>query len=173
MRASALALQDGRSVLAFDRTWRCLGTVRVGAGGAAVDSVEQRFVWNADNQRPRLLYRMDGTDHTYGVGTWRSWNDDSANQAQVVLGEKSPLAVNLYGDQSCAAAGYPIRVAIGVNTVGATVTLGSSGGDNFKGSVQYCNLLEAGVHTFHLCEYANPTAACTYFSAILSGQHWC
>lgn len=172
-RASALAVQDGRNVLAFDRTWRYLGTVRVGSGGQALDTEQQRFVWNADNQRPRLLYCADGTDHTYGTTTWRYWNDDSDNQAQVVLGEKSAVAVNLYGDQSCAAAGYPIRIAIGVNTVGATVTLGSSGGDNFKGSVQYCNLLDAGLHSFNLCEYGNPSATCTYFSAILSGQHWC
>ena len=173
VRASALAIQDGRNVLAFDHTWRYLGTARVGAGGTAVDSAVQRFVWNADNQRPRLVYRADDTEHTYGTSTWRYWNNDSDNQIQMVIGEKSPIALSLYGDQSCATAGYPIRVAIGVDAVGETVTLGSSSGNNFKGSVMYCNLLNAGLHSFNICEYGNPSAVCNYYNAVLSGQHWC
>ncbi|MEE4194485.1 MAG: hypothetical protein V2J07_04730 [Anaerolineae bacterium] len=172
-RSSALALQDGQHVLAFDHTWRYLGTVRVGAGGTAVDSAEQRFVWNADNQRPRLVYRVDDTEHTYGTSTWRAWNNDSDNRLQIVIGEKSPIALNLYGDQHCAAAGYPIRAAIGVDAAAGTIVLESTSGENLKASVTYCNLLEAGSHTFNLCEYGNPTATCTYYSAVLSGQHWC
>lgn len=173
LRAASLSLQDGRWVLGSDASLRYLGSVRVGAGGVAVDSKTQRLVWNADNRRAKLIYRMDSTTHTYGSATWRMWNDDSDNYAQLLLGENNPLTLQLFGDQSGSVAGDAIRVGIGVNSIGGSVILGSSSGDNFKGSVVYCNVLAAGVHQFNVCEYGNASSTCTYFRATLSGEFWC
>lgn len=173
VRAAPLAALDGRWVLASDPLQLYLGSVRVGASGMAVDAEKNRFVWNAFNACPRLFYQVDSTTHTYAAAAWRSWNDDSNNFVNLLLGIKSPLQVSLFGDQSGSVAGDPARVGIGVDSIGGNVVLGSSSGVNFKGTVQYNNLAGPGLVKLNICEYSHPTSTGTYNKAILSGVVWC
>ena len=93
-RATALTYQDGREVLTGALDWNYVATVYADASSQFNDSVLIRGVWNRYNQEKKLLYKYDGSSHIYGTGTWRAWNDDSANTVYFVSGLSR--LVNMY-----------------------------------------------------------------------------
>ena len=85
-RATALAIQDGREVLTGALDWNYIGTVHLDAAGTFNDSELLRFIWNRYNQVPKICRVYDATEHAWETGTWRYYNNDSANKIQFVLG---------------------------------------------------------------------------------------
>ena len=85
-RATALTTQDGINVLTGTLTSRYMGTIRATAATTTEDTLIQRYVWNAYNQVPRKLYKIDSTSHTYNSATARQWNATAADKVEFVLG---------------------------------------------------------------------------------------
>ena len=44
------------------------------------------FIWNNSNRLPKIGRVYDATEHAWETGTWRYYNNDSANKIQFVLG---------------------------------------------------------------------------------------
>jgi hypothetical protein len=87
-RATAVVRQDGVWVKNGAPERRYLGTIRLYGVATTIDSMDQRFVWNVDNQVPRMVFKQgDAASWTYaGAGAWRMANASAANRVEVVLG---------------------------------------------------------------------------------------
>jgi hypothetical protein len=99
-RADAIALQDGVSVKSGTTTRRLVGTIRTTATTTTEDSKEKRFVWNADNQVARNLYKDDGSGsstHGYSSGSWREWNGGTGGPFRFHFVAGRVIAVAYYG----------------------------------------------------------------------------
>jgi hypothetical protein len=118
-RATALVLQDGVYVQSGATNKLYLGTVRqTVAGGVTEDSDLNRFVWNYYNPKPRRLKANSSSSHTYGTGSWRYWNNSSANQVNYVQGiYDEPIFASVLGavTPDATAEAY-LGIAINANT---------------------------------------------------------
>jgi len=99
--ATSLILQDGIYVKSGATTKRYLGTFYTTTATTTEDSKLRRFVWNAQNRASRKLYRPESTTNwSYTSPTWRSANNNSAKQVQVVVGlaiDRLSIMVNAFG----------------------------------------------------------------------------
>lgn len=173
-RASAITRVDGIDVLSGESSKRYLGSARVHSDSLCYDTEQFRFLWNNDNQHQKTLYISDGSTHTYGVSTWRYWNDDSDNLVAFFSGKDTALMLNHYGDQNCATAGAVIRTGIDMDASSSPdVVLGNSGGGNFKGSVSLVDIVTKGYHYASMLEYGNATYTCNFYTGKLQGLWDC
>jgi hypothetical protein len=86
-RADSVVRKDGVFVKSSDPTRRLVGTVRTDANGHFVDTVLQRWVWNANNRIERPLFRTDtATSWLYSGSAWRAANNNTANVISYVDG---------------------------------------------------------------------------------------
>ncbi len=87
VRASALALQNGRQIKSGDASRLYVGTCRTAGLGVTEDSAEKRWLWNAFNQVPRYLFKgEDAAAYAYTGATWRAANNDSGNRLDILCG---------------------------------------------------------------------------------------
>lgn len=86
-RADALALQNGMYVKSGATTRLHIGTIRASGANVIADSKANRYLWNRFNKVTRALVRIQATNHTYTVATYRYWNNDTANKFEFVIGE--------------------------------------------------------------------------------------
>lgn len=68
-----------------------LGTVRTVSTSGVSDTVVRRYVWNNYNRAPRSLFIYNASAHSYGVGSWRYWNNSlDATKLEFVIGISEP-----------------------------------------------------------------------------------
>jgi hypothetical protein len=165
-RATALALQDGVHCKSGSLERRYLGTLRTSSSGTASDSDVQRFVWNAYQRLPRRLKRLEGTNSwTYTTNAWRSWNNDSANQVEVVVGlSEEPLYLQALLSHYSDPAQYAY-CGIGLDATDANSADVSAGGGGIAGRFTLQSLfnqyLSPGYHALNLIEYGD--TGCTFY----------
>lgn len=64
-----------------------LGSFKATANGTATDTRRQRLLYNAYNQAPRSLYRVEGAGAwDWSVSTYRQMNANALNQVEVLFG---------------------------------------------------------------------------------------
>jgi hypothetical protein len=124
-RATAVVQQDGVWVKNGAPERRYLGTIRLYGVATTIDSLDQRFVWNAENRVPRMVFKQaDAVSWTYlGGGVWRMANASAANRAEVVVGLDDAWVDIDLSTQSQLANGTQINLGIGLdNAVDAPYT---------------------------------------------------
>jgi len=95
VRASALAVQNGRQVKSGDASRLYVGTCRTSGSGVTEDSAEKRWLWNVFNQVPRFLFKgEDAVAYAYKDAVWRAANNDSGNRLDILSG--LPAALHLW-----------------------------------------------------------------------------
>jgi len=171
-RATALTRQDGVYVKSGATTRRYLGSFRTtGASGQTEDSKANRFLYNYYNKVIRWGYREDFTGHGYTTGTYRPWNNDTANRVSFVQGlYENDIAINagfqLYGN-----AGSDINVGIGADsTVAATLRAENKSGTSMYIWVAGVNGRLEGYHFYQAIEYGG--AGGTFNELRIHAQYW-
>ena len=93
-RASSISQLNGIWVKDSDKR-RYLGVIRTTAtAGQCEDSMQNRLVWNIQNQARRsILYSPGGSSYTYTTAAWRAVNNNSSNRLNVVTGLGQPVQV--------------------------------------------------------------------------------
>jgi hypothetical protein len=95
VRATAIALQDGRYCKSGDKTRLYLGTIRTTSttttedtgGGTTTQVGAKRFVWNFHNRVRRPMRVHDTTSSwSYTTNTWRQANAAAGNKCEYVNG---------------------------------------------------------------------------------------
>jgi hypothetical protein len=168
-RLTALALTDGVYLKTGALTRRYLGTFRATSTTTTADSLNNRLVWNANNQVERAV-KMDTFTyygyggHTYTTAAWRAWNNDSGLIIGYVVGLDRGISVGFGsaggGTTSQAAAwdgGTP-----GYDTVDVNARAGRT--YSTRGSV-------LGYHFVRMMQYG--TSGTTYIQGLLEGTFWC
>ena len=174
IRASALELQDGRTVLSSDKSCLYLGTCRVNASGVVSDTETERFVWNAFNQRIKLLTKSDTTDHTYQALTWRSWNNDTGNKVSFVTGEQCVFCCQLHNAMKGSTAGKLAAAGIGANTTTTAVKdLACYLNQHFHASLGYCGLAQLGLNEYSMLQKSENSYSVSYYNAALMAAWLC
>lgn len=157
-RATALTTQDGVYVKSGATTRRYLGTIRItGTTGQTEDSLTKRFVWNYHHPQIRVLRKIPSGAWTYTTGSWRYWNNDSANRVEIVQGvQAQPINLLLI------VRGIKSNNAIGENSSTALAT-GCQQGTNNATTV---TTNPSGLFTF-------PRLGYSYYAMIEYGQAGC
>jgi hypothetical protein len=117
-RATALVLQDGVLVRSGATTRRYLGTIRTVAAGQCEDSKSKRYVWNYCNRILRSMEYVQGSNHTYGGTTWRSWNGDPLGHLQFIVGiPEDSVSASCSAGAGSGVNGVYVYLGIGVNAL--------------------------------------------------------
>ncbi|NJO79163.1 MAG: hypothetical protein HC827_12010 [Cyanobacteria bacterium RM1_2_2] len=97
-----------------------LGSIRfVGSNGAAtmMDTVTQRFVFNAHNRVKKRVLRYEPTfNWTYTGTPWRQWNNSSLNRIEIVDGIGSELLDLTFTARAICPANVYAQYGLGVDT---------------------------------------------------------
>lgn len=168
VRSTALVLIDGVYLKSGALTRRYLGTIRV-SGGTCFDSNEKRYVWNLNNKTERIVYKNTFdtyayTGHTYTAGAWRSWNNDTNQKVEFVVGINSGISVGF----GSAGGGFTSQ---GAAWDGATPGYDSVDVNARAGRTYSTRSNVLGFHYITMMEYGS--SGTTYIHAILEGTFWC
>jgi len=169
-RATALVLTDGVYLKTGALTRRYLGTFRTTSTTTTADSVNNRLVWNVNNQVERVVVQNTYntyayTGHTYTTAAWRAWNNDANMKIGYVVGLDRGISVGF----GCASSGSATSQAAawdGATPGYDTLDLASRAGRTYstRGSV-------LGYHYVQMWEYGQ--ASSNYIQGILEGTFWC
>jgi hypothetical protein len=174
-RATAVVRQDGIWVKNGAPERRYLGTIRLYGVATTIDSLDQRFVWNGDNQVPRMVFKQgDAASWTYaGAGAWRMANASAANRVEVVLGLDDAWAdiglstlVNVNGCQANMGLGLDNAVDA-PNIASASAIVGqayTAAASNMRVQVQARTWARPGIgyHYYQWMEMSNAGSITTY-----------
>ena len=169
-RATALLLTDGVYLKTGALTRRYLGTFRTTSTTTTADSVNNRLVWNANNQVERVVVQNTYntyayTGHTYTTASWRAWNNDANQKIGYVVGLDRGISVAFgcatSGTLSSQGAGWDGSVP-GYDSVDVTGRAGRT--YSTRTSV-------LGFHYITMYEYG--LSGATYVQGILEGTFWC
>jgi hypothetical protein len=166
-RSAALALTDGRYVLASNKAYLYLGTIYTVTTTTTEDSQQKRFVYNHYNQRPRFLTCSSTTGHSYNGG-WRMWNNDPSQFVAFVLGFEQASQASVAGEIAATGANIQGPMGIGqdsaapstvfnyVYSTGALVNLGMTNAQvlNFGIGYHYLNSMERGIGVTNFTDQA-------------------
>lgn len=169
-RATALVLTDGVYLKTGALTRRYLGTFRTTSTTTTADSVNNRLVWNVNNQVERVVVQNTYntyayTGHSYTTAAWRSWNNDANQKIGYVVGLDRGISVGF----GCASGGSATSQAAAWDggTPGYdTVDLISRAGRTYSTRTSVL-----GYHYITMMEYGQ--ASSTYIQGILEGTFWC
>ena len=168
-RATSLTLTDGVYLRTGSLTRRYLGTFRTTSTTTTADSLNNRLVWNANNQVERAV-KMDTytyygyTGHTYTAGAWRAWNNDSGLIIGYVVGLDRGISVGF----GCAGSGYTSQAAA---WDGGTPGYDSVDVTGRAGRTYSTRTSVLGYHFVRMMEYGSSGA--TYIQGLLEGTFWC
>jgi hypothetical protein len=168
-RATALVLTDGVYLKTGALTRRYLGTFRTTSTTTTADSLNNRLVWNVNNQVERAV-KMDTytyyayTGHTYTTAAWRAWRADTGLIIGYVVGLDRGISVGF----GCASSGAITSQAAAWDggTPGYdSVDVVSRAGRTYstRGSV-------LGYHYITMMQYGTSS---TYIQGLLEGTFWC
>ena len=167
-RADAIQYVNGVPLKSGTLTRRFVGTIRTMSPTTVEDSQNRRFVWNFDNQVQRPLYKTTGTglSHTYTTAAWRSWNNDTSQRVEVVLGLDRGVTV-----------GFGCASSVALTSQGAQWD-GTGGGVGYdsvditgRAGRYYCSRGTFIGH--HFCQMVEYGSTGTYLEARLEGTLWC
>src|SRR5574341_1024316 len=174
IRATQLAVQDGVYVKSGAPTYRYLGTIRTTAVGQSEDSRAKRFVWNYYNRVQRLLYRNDPTPSWGLTGTWRSMNNDPANQVEFVVGFSTEPVSFTHHSTAYSSSGVQAYTGIGLDW-----TSGQPGIQSWCAYGIYCTLIVhyydypgIGYHYLRLLDYGSTSVLYGGAYQRASGSIW-
>lgn len=184
-RATALAYQNGILVKTGATTRRYLGTIYtdaaskfndVASGGYALTYPAQRCVWNYYHRRLRPVYVVDANSHSYNVNAARSYDNDTNNRLNLVIGvAEDAVRVELEADVTPGVGPY---VGVGIDVTNAAQADGPVlrfyTNESRSGSVSDLLLTDvvAGFHFLQLVENAASTTPATFATARLSAGIW-
>jgi hypothetical protein len=165
---------DGVLVKTGSPTRRLVGTIRTDSNARFIDSVQLRFVWNAQNGVDRYLLVQEPTaSWTYATAAFRPARGLASNAFEYVTGDVAALDAYVQCLYIGASQGFVCSVGIGIDSttvnsaqiLGKT-TMGSGLGDDFT-NAHYNGYTVAGHHTITWLEYVGASA--TFYSTNVSG----
>jgi hypothetical protein len=131
-----------------------VGSFRASADGQASDTRTKRLLYNAYNQAPRSLYRVEtGVGQVYSAAVYDMLFASTANRLEVLLGLDGSIVDLLYQAHVCNIDATPqgCLIALGVDQVSATVFAYQPAVVNFEtGSVRYCDAPGIGYSQFNM-----------------------
>jgi len=169
-RSTALVLTNGVYLKTGALTRRYLGTLRTTSTTTTADSVNNRLVWNANNQVERVVLMNTYptyayTGHTYTTAAWRSWNNDSGLKIGYVVGLDRGISVGF----GCASSGSATSQAAAWD--GGTPGYDTIDVASRAGRVYSTRASVLGYHYVTMMEFGQATT--TYIQGILEGTFWC
>lgn len=190
-RATALVLQDGIWVKSGATNRRYVGSFYCNAsGGQTDDTLAKRYIFNADNRRPRALRRLETTaSWSYTTAAYHQANASVLNQVEIMngLAEQSLfLTATGIGSNGTAGASSTIMVVgIGEDSTttlatGATSAVGAAIAANFQTTL-IATLNKpptAALHVYAWLEYSAAAGTTTWYgnnslnASGLSGEWW-
>lgn len=189
-RATALVLQNGIYVKTGATTRRYVGSFYCNAsGGQTDDSLAKRYVFNADNRRPRELRRLETTSSwPYTTNAFHQANGSPLNQVEIMNGlpeESMVLTANGIASNSAAGAGATTLItAIGEDVTNAVVAGSTTGLVSAVGTNEQQQMVAmlnkapaVGYHFYAWLEFSVVTGTTTWYGAGsnvtgLVGQWW-
>jgi hypothetical protein len=169
-RLTALALTDGVYLKTGALTRRYLGTFRATSTTTTADSLNNRLVWNANNQVERAV-KMDTftyygyTGHTYTTAAWRAWNNDSGLIIGYVVGLDRGISVG-FGSASSGQISSQAAAWDGGTPAYDSVDVISRAGRTYSTRTSVL-----GYHFVRMMQYGS--ASSNFINAILEGTFWC
>jgi hypothetical protein len=164
VRTDPVSRVNGVLVKTVDVTRRLVGTIRTDANGHFLDTVKQRFVWNAKNQVDRFLSTTESTANwLYASATYRAAHGVTANSFEYVTGDVAALHVYVHALAIGNAAGLIATTGVGVDSTtvnsaqifGKTTETAGAGSDSTH--ADYQGYTAAGHHTITWLESASAT----------------
>lgn len=161
-RATALALQDGIYVKTGATGYRYLGTIYIDAGQKCQDTIIKRFVWNYNNQSPRLLSCSQSVGHNYN-GADRKWNNSDTDNLLLFITGLSTVIAPIWGAASKAStAGKAATVKLYIDGALATYhEIGVYTADFVFGAASGWAAIAQGYHNIQCYEFGDN--ATSYF----------
>ncbi len=170
-RATALALQDGVYVKSGTATRRYMGTFYTDSTTTTKDTLQFRYLFNADNQVKRPLLRRDTTaSWTYNSATIRQANASTSNQVEVMNGlDINAVEVALQATHGGTGNGdFAVYIGLDSTTVVTTTGVGGSGNLNNAtrfGSYNFNGYVGVGRHYLAWLETAINGGTSTFYGA--------
>jgi len=161
-RATGLVRSNGMYAKSGDITKIYLGTGRTtSVSGQCEDSVTKRFLWNMYNRVDRRLEKTDSTSHTYTTGSWRYWNNDSAQKVEFIIGAGEDAIFVYLNSRLDAGSGETGILSFGIDT-----TSTSSSGSN---AVQSAPSATVNIGGLAAGRSNTPTSGYHYIAAVQFG----
>jgi len=141
-RATALAWQNGVYVKTGATTRRYIGSVRTTTtAGQTADAVLTRLVYSYYNQVKKNFHVEQNSSHTANTsGVYRYWNNNSANQCEILLGVAGVVDGAIWGD-----------VKANVNCIYALFTFNVDVTNAFSAYFGLAGVTVAGMGTYSGC----------------------
>lgn len=170
--AACTGVMSGASIAQYRGT--LLGTIRTTGTNTTADAYAQRFVANAINPVPKLIYRAEGTAHTYSSATPRGWNNTNQTIEWVQSLAQWPVTLQLTG----------AIIPPGAGTVGARIAIGSSASNQIVGidAGFGVNPFQAGTslpldpgignRIYYVTESGTGSGNASFFVYVIHGQVW-
>jgi hypothetical protein len=179
-RADAISRLNGVWVKNSDSTRRYVGTIRTTSTTQTQDTVKQRFIWNADNQVRRFMYRQE-TAISWAVavsGSLGLANSNALNCVEYVQGLEDLVSLRTQAQYRANAANFGVQTAIGIDSTTTIPAQQLSGAlqnrDDVSGfgygyaNAQFEGYTAAGYHKANWLERQGGTGT-TMFSVIQVG----
>lgn len=175
-RATALTTQDGVYVKSGATDRRYLGTIRTTSTiGQCEDSITKRFVWNYYNRVQKKLQKIDNTQHTYAVATYRAWNNDTDQKFEYICGVvEDKMILGLTSDASADIDGRLYVVHLGedsfTSTLGETFAVFSLASQRLRAGIVGFHVPSLGYHYIGGIQISWSAAACTFEQVHIKGM---
>lgn len=172
-RATALTTQDGVLVKSGATTRRYLGSFYTTATTTTEDSMQYRYLYNANNRVPRRLFRYDSTaSYTYTTATVRQARADTNNQVGVMVGNPyEAIQVGVTAAPTSSTTGYGL-IGVGEDSTTAISSdcispPGQSGAANILAPMTafLIKTPPIGRHLYVWLEWAQATGTMTWFNS--------
>jgi hypothetical protein len=169
---------SGNTVTAAARTATYVGTMRMTADGQTEDSKAKRFLWNAYNRRPRVVFKGDTASWTYTTAAFRQANANAANQIDMVRGlNEDAVDLTINGQASSATLGVVFTVGIGLDSTtvnsGRSISVASAvSGTAVAVSSRYSDYPGLGRHTLTWLEFSDASGTTTWVGDLGSNTRW-
>jgi hypothetical protein len=191
-RATALTLQDGVLVKTGALTRLFLGTIYASGTNSCDDSLVLRGVWNAYNQVPRPVRKLDATASWTRTGTsWQPLRNQSANKIAVVNGapagyNRSSISLLASAVTSGTESGGIVgggAIGIGVDStsansanamggIGVAMTTGPTGVTAFgTASSRFDDFVGLGYHEFTVLQSSSTSGTATFYGSGTGDQY--
>lgn len=168
-RATAIARQNGIRCKAGQLTRRLVGTIRTTSASTTEDSYLKRFVCNADNQVPRVLWSKETTGTWAGgtAGVWRQVRATATNRFEFVSGDVGYLLEVDAAGMANASGGGTFASGVGIDStatnsaqIACSYTTGAT-----PTRAKYIGSPGLGYHAINALEYTNAASTTFYGNA--------
>jgi len=173
-RATALVRQDGVLSKTGALTRRYVGTIRITASaGECEDSKTKRYVYNAQNQKKRALFKSLTATHTYNAEALRVWNNDAAARVDMVIGDLSTISIMVAGTVKAGAASKNAYFGASTDGTNLDTEIGyvlNSNAEYISGAGAGEKQLAAGLRTVYCLQSGDATNAAGFTQMQIKGS---